>query len=153
VGANFDQTNKLAATEGRDCPVIALCIDPARVHHVWPLVAHLVRAAMRKGRLSEFDDVERGVRGGRMLLWVAADPRAIWAAAVTELHVVNGEKFCTIVACGGHDRGQWLHLLDGLESHAKAEGCAAMRVYGRRGWGKLLKDYRVTRLLLEKTLA
>jgi hypothetical protein len=24
---------------------------------------------------------------------------------------------------------------------------------GRRGWGKLLKDYRVTRLLLEKTLA
>jgi hypothetical protein len=41
-------------------------------------------------------------------------------------------------------------LLEGLESHAKAEGCAAMRVYGRRGWGKLLKDYRVTRVLLEK---
>jgi hypothetical protein len=134
-------------------PPIAICIDPARVHHVWPLVAHLIRAAMRKGRLSELDDVERGVRAGRMLLWVAADTRAIWAAAVTELHVVNGEKLCTIVACGGRERARWLPLKAELEAFARAEGCRAVRIHGRRGWAREFPDYRLTRIMLEKEIA
>src|SRR5450756_2842104 len=62
-----------------------ICIDPAHVARVWPLVSHLIRAAMRKGRISEFADVERAVLDGQQLLWVAADRRAIWAAAVTQL--------------------------------------------------------------------
>jgi len=130
------------------CRLVA--IPPADAHGVWPPVAALVKAAMEKGRLSNYAEVEQAVRSGAALLWLAWEGESIKAAAVTEVSAANGEKFCTIVACGGHDRGQWLHLLEGLESHAKAEGCAAMRVYGRRGWGKLLKDYRVTRVLLEK---
>ena len=44
-------------------------------------------------------------------------------------------------------------MLNGFEEvDAPRHNCAAMRVYGGRGWGKLLKDYRVTRVLLEKTL-
>ena len=58
----------------------------------------------------------------------------------------------TIVACGGHDRSQWLPLLAGLETYGRAQGCAAMRIYGRRGWLKLLPEYRTTRVLLEKEL-
>ena len=105
-----------------------------------------------EGATLNYAEVEQAVRSGAALLWLAWEGESIKAAAVTEICAANGEKFCTIVACGGHDRGQWLHLLEGLESHAKAEGCDTMRVYGRRGWGKLLKDYRVTRVLLEKTL-
>ena len=89
---------------------------------------------------------------GRQLLWVAADRRAIWAAAVTALARANGEKFCTIVACGGHERSQWLPLIAGLEAYGRTQGCAAMRIYGRRGWRKLLREYRTTRVLLEKEL-
>ena len=76
----------------------------------------------------------------------------IKAAAVTELTSANGEKFCTIVACGGHDRSQWLPLIARLEAYGRREGCAAMRIYGRRGWRKLLPEYRTTRVLLEKEL-
>jgi hypothetical protein len=50
------------------------------------------------------------------------------------------------------DRRQWLPLIAGLEAYARAEGCAAMRIYGRRGWLKLLPDYRTSRVLLEKEL-
>jgi hypothetical protein len=142
--------SSISAKEGK-CRLVA--IPPADAHQVWPHVAALVQAAMQKGRLSNYAEVEHSVRSGGALLWLAWEGETIKAAAVTEISEANGEKFCTIVACGGHDRGQWLHLLAGLESHAKAEGCAAMRVYGRRGWGKLLKDYRVTRVLLEKALA
>jgi hypothetical protein len=142
--------SSISAKQGK-CRLVA--IPPADAHEVWPHVAALVKAAMEKGRLSNYTEVEQAVRSGAALLWLAWEGETIKAAAVTEIGEANAEKFCTIVACGGHDRGQWLHLLEGLEGHAKAEGCAGMRVYGRRGWGKLLKDYRVTRLVLEKTLA
>ena len=38
------------------------------------------------------------------------------------------------------------------EDFAKAEGCAAMRVKGRRGWARVLKGYRVKSITLEKEL-
>jgi hypothetical protein len=129
-----------------------ICIDPAQVHEFWPYVAPLIKAAMQKGRLSDYADVEHSVRNGNALLWIAWNGETIKAAAVTELGVANGEKFCTVVACGGHERRQWLHLLAGLETYGKAEGCAAMRMYGRRGWLRLLPEYRATRVLLEKAL-
>jgi hypothetical protein len=134
-------------------PIQCICIDPAYVSRVWPLVAHLIRAAMRKGRISEFADVEAAVLAGAQLLWVAADRQAIWAAAVTQLSRTNGEKFCTIVACGGRERARWLALKAELEAFAKAEGCAAIRIHGRRGWAREFPDYRLTRILLEKELA
>jgi hypothetical protein len=135
----------------RRCQLI--CIDPAQAHEFWPHVAPLIKAAMEKGRLSSFTDVEHSVRNGNALLWLAWNGEKIKAAAVTELGHANGEKFCTIVACGGHDRAQWLPLLPQLEAYGRAEGCAGMRIYGRRGWRKLLPAYRTTRVLLEKPLA
>jgi hypothetical protein len=136
-----------------DGAIQCICIDPAHVSRVWPLVAHLIRAAMRKGRISEFADVEEAVLAGTQLLWVAADRQAIWAAAVTQLSRANGETFCTIVACGGRERARWLPLKAELEKFAKAEGCAAIRIHGRRGWAREFPDYRLTRILLEKDLA
>src|SRR5262249_54913725 len=85
-----------------------ICIDPAQAHEFWPHVASLIRAAMEKGRLSSYADVERAVRNGHALLWLAWNGETVKAAAVAELTRANGETFCTIVACGGHDRSQWL---------------------------------------------
>src|SRR5262245_30257203 len=129
-----------------------ICVDPAQAHEFWPHVASLIRAAMEKGRLSSYAEVEHAGRNGNALLWLAWNGETIKAAAVTELAHANGETFCTIVACGGHDRSQWLHLIEGLEAYGKTQGCAAMRIYGRRGWLKLLPEYCTTRVLLEKEL-
>jgi hypothetical protein len=129
-----------------------ICVDPAQAHEFWPHVASLIRAAMEKGRLSSYAEVEHAVRNGHALLWLAWNGETVKAAAATELTRANGETFCTIVACGGHDRSQWLHLIEGLEAYGKTQGCAAMRIYGRRGWLKLLPEYRTTRVLLEKPL-
>ena len=129
-----------------------ICVHPAQVHEFWPHVASLIKAAMEKGRLSSFADVEHAVRNGSALLWLAWNGETVKAAAVTELGQANAEKFCTIVACGGHDRSQWLPLIAGLEAYGKTQGCNAMRIYGRRGWRKLLPEYRTTRVLLEKEL-
>ena len=91
-----------------------VCIPPDRVHLVWPRVAGLIEAAMRRGDLSSFAGVEASVRGSHALLWIAWDgegsiarqdgrkrPDGIAAAAVTELHRTEWRKVCCIVACGG----------------------------------------------------
>ena len=152
VGGDTPSPRRLSAVRARPaCSLI--CIDPAQVHLFWPYVSPLIRAAMHKGRLTDFADVERGALAGRALVWIVWNGETIKAAAVTELSSANGERFCTIVACGGSDRGQWLPLIAELERYAQGEGCKAMRIFGRRGWSKLLPDYRTKRVLLEKDIS
>jgi hypothetical protein len=129
-----------------------ICIDPARIREFWPHVSPLIRAAMDRGAITDFAEVADAVLAGRALVWIAWDGTQIKAAAVTQLRTVDGARFCTIVACGGRRRDEWLPLLGGLERYAKAESCKAMRIFGRRGWERLLPAYKAARVLLEKEL-
>jgi len=129
-----------------------VCVDPARVSEIWPHVAHLIRRAMERGGLSEFADVERSVAAGRALLWLVWDGAQVLAAGVTALDLINGVKFCTIVACGGRGLERFGGLIDGVERYARAEGCARMRICGRKGWARVLPDYSIKRVILEKEL-
>jgi hypothetical protein len=131
-----------------------ICIDPARIHEFWPHVAPLIKAAMVRGAITDFAEVEAAVLAGRALVWIAWNGTSIKAAAVTQLSTVHDARFCTIVACGaaGADRDAWLPLLASLERYAKSENCQAIRIFGRRGWERLLPDYRPARVLLQKEL-
>ena len=129
-----------------------VCVPRATVHKVWPKVCDLIYVAMKRGAVSSFKPVHDSVLAGAALLWLAWDGSKVHAAAVTELHKTEWRKVCVIVGCGGTDMKLWLHLLDGIEAFARAEGCDAMRIIGRKGWARVLKDYRVTRVILEKEL-
>jgi hypothetical protein len=151
-------------------------IPVKQVSQVWPLVAGLIEAAMRRGDLSSFASVATAVMAGCAQLWVAVARRQgnekrpssravdertrpgadrdheIIAAAVTKLQQVGRRKLCIIVACGGDEITRWLDLLALIEDWAKSEGCDAMRIMGRRGWSRVLPAYRLTRIVLEKEL-
>jgi hypothetical protein len=129
-----------------------VCVDPARLHDVWPHVAPLIAQAMRRGQMGEVGDVERSLRSGMALLWLAWDGERILSAAVTELAAVAGDKVCTIVACGGRDFARFGHLIGGLEHYARQEGCTRMRICGRKGWARLLPDYAIRRVIIEKKI-
>lgn len=124
-----------------------LCVDPKNVAQIWPQARDLIRAAIEQTDLSEFADIEAQVLSGDQLLWLAISDH-IEAAATTHL----SRNVCTIVACAGHARERWLSLLTKIEAYAKNEGCRAMRLYGRRGWERALKDYRVEHVIMEKAL-
>jgi hypothetical protein len=133
-------------------PAELVCVDPARVHAVWSHVAPLVARAMRRGGMGAFADVERSLGQGRALVWLAWDGKDILAAAVTQLDLIDGVKLCTIVACGGQRFARFGHLIRGLERYAEAEGCTRVRICGRKGWARLLPDYRIQRVIIEKEL-
>jgi hypothetical protein len=129
-----------------------VCVDPTRVHQAWPLVAPLIRCALERGGLSDFAQLEHALRDGSALLWLAWNGECIEGAAVTQLDVANGRKFCTIVACGGRGLKRWGSLMSTLERFARDEGCASVRIHGRRGWARVLHDYRLHSIVLEKEL-
>ena len=124
-----------------------ICVDPEKVFDFWPHARGLIKAAIEATDLSSFDDIERDVLDGNQLLWLAWSDR-IEAAATTHL----SNKVCTIVACSGHQRERWVPLFAQIETYAKNEGCRCIRIFGRKGWERVLDGYRVEHVVLEKDL-
>jgi hypothetical protein len=122
------------------------------VHQVWPHVEAMLERAMQRGGVSDFEELEQRVWRGQALLWIVWDGEKIPAAVVTAISIANGRKLCIIVACGGAERARWLHLIDEIESYARDEGCAAMVIVGRRGWERLLPQWRRRAVILERSL-
>jgi len=129
-----------------------VCVNPADVEKLWTKIERPLRRAIDRTQLSDFASCEAALFTGSHLLWLAIEGEKIEAMATTELAKIGERKICTIVACSGEEREHWLPLIAGLEKFAKDEGCASMRVYGRIGWKKVLKDYKMKHLILEKIL-
>jgi hypothetical protein len=128
-----------------------ICVVPDQVEAFWPHVEGLIAQACARS-LYDLAGCRRSLREGRALLWIVWDDEngAIVAALTTELHRINGRLLCFIAALGGRERGRWLHLIAGIEAFARAEGCAAVIVMGRRGWARALSGYRPRGIILEQ---
>jgi hypothetical protein len=128
-----------------------ICVDPSMIDEMWPHVRDKIRAAVERTELSSFADIESDVLTGMQLCWIAWNGSEIMAAATTQL-VKPFHKVCVLTACSGYDRAQWVPLFEQIEKYAKAEGCVKMRIFGRRGWERVLDGYRVEHVVLEKGL-
>jgi hypothetical protein len=129
-----------------------LCVDPQRIHQVWPHVSDLIHGAVKRTNLSHTQDIEAEILAGRGLLWLALDRATIKAAATTSLVRTDRDLVCILTACGGEDMHQWLPLLRKIETYARDEGCACVRIYGRKGWARVLDGYRIDHVILGKAL-
>jgi hypothetical protein len=129
-----------------------VCVDPKRIHEIWPHVAHLIHNAVKRTNLSHTLDIELEVLHGKGLLWLAWDGQAIKAAATTALIKTDRDLVCVLTACGGEEMNVWLPLLPMIERYAKDEGCARVRIYGRKGWARVLDGYQAEHVILERQL-
>lgn len=130
----------------------AICVDPKEVGKLWPHVAPWIKRAMERGDLGTFAAVEADVMAGHALLWLVWQAPDIKAAAVTQISRSERSKVCMIVACGGEGITLWLPLIGKIEAYARDEGCDLVRILGRKGWTRVLKDYRAPSVVLEKRL-
>jgi hypothetical protein len=128
-----------------------ICVAPSEVNQMWPYAGGMIRSAIERTGLSDFEDIEKSVLAGDQLLWIAVSDH-IEAAATTQLVKIAGCKVCILVACAGHQRERWLPLFAELEKYAKDEGCKIMRLYGRKGWERALDGYHVEHVVMEKAL-
>lgn len=117
-------------------------------------MAHLIRAAIaRSGHWTEAE-IWSDLEHARSLLWLVVDGTRVHAAAVTQVRINRKlGKVCEIVCCAGAGLRSWLPFLTHIEAYAKAEGCGIMRVPGRKGWARMLPDYRQPYIVLEKEIS
>jgi hypothetical protein len=43
-------------------------------------------------------------------------------------------------------------MMGTIENYARAEGCEAMRIFGRPGWSRVLPDYKIIGHITERKL-
>jgi hypothetical protein len=127
--------------------VDAVCVDPEQIGEVWPTVAPMIDRAVSKTGGS-FAEIEGAVFDSQAQLWLAWDGTEILAVAVTRLY----SDVCEIWACGGRGLLLWRDLIKRLEDFGRAEGKARMRIIGRKGWARVLRDYWSPSIILEKRL-
>ena len=107
---------------------------------------------MERGDLGTFKSVEDDVRDGLALLWLMVGD-GIKGAGVTQIALTEKSKVCTIIACGGDDMRSWLPVIKTIENYARDEGCDAVRILGRKGWARVLKNYTTPAVILERRLS
>jgi hypothetical protein len=129
-----------------------VCVDPKRVHEVWHLAEPLLKSAILRTGLSAWQDIEYDILYGEALLWLCVDDGEILCAGSTALQDVDAGRVCVITACGGSNMKLWLPLLSKIEQYARDEKCIAVRIYGRRGWLRVLDGYHETNVVLDREL-
>jgi hypothetical protein len=133
-----------------------VCVDPQRVHEIWPHIAPLLRSATARTGLSAFADIEQDILSGNALLWLAVGGEgsvtAIEAAASTSLQRTDSGKVCIITACAGANMARWLPLINRIEAYAKEEGCRCVRIFGRKGWLRVLEGYVESHIIMDKDI-
>ena len=129
-----------------------VCVDPARIHDVWPHVRPLLERACRRTGLNAFAEFEADILAGRSLVWLAWGGSAIEAAVATVLTNTDLGKVCVITLCAGCGMQHWLKLIERIDAYAKDEGCARIRIFGRQGWLRVLDGFEVRHAVMEKRL-
>jgi hypothetical protein len=129
-----------------------VCVEPARIHEFWPHVRSLLEKACRATCLNAFADFEADILAGRSLVWVAWNGNAIEAAAATVLINSDLGKVCVITLCAGRKMSRWLKLIERIEAYAGDEGCARIRIFGRKGWLCVLEGYDAKHVIMDKEL-
>ena len=130
-----------------------VCVPPDEVWKIWPGRVHeLVDSAFARADVPMPDDIAEQLKYGTRLLWLVIDKDQILAALLTQLFPMRSGLVLKLLEGGGEKMSNWLHLKSQIEDYAKREGCVRVIVEGRPGWARVLPDYEVVGVTLEKRI-
>ena len=118
---------------------------------IWGSVNGFIEGGLAEGEA--LDTILERLTATSCQLWVAYSEKEIIAACVTEIVTIGNRKVFNVISIGGSRMPEWLGHLATLEAFAISHNCTAMRFPEiRPGWRRVLKDYQLTKITLEKAL-
>jgi hypothetical protein len=120
----------------------------------WPLVQEYLITALKHG-LGEYSigDIKNACLTGDMQLWVKMD-REVQGAFVTKIAKYPQKNLLCVILLGGDKFKEWRDEADALlNAFGKEHNCEYIELFGRKGWGKVLKDIdykEITRLFAKE---
>ena len=120
----------------------------------WPLVEEYLNTALEYS-LGEYgiDDIKNACISKNMQLWVKIGKQAK-GAFVTKIAKYPQKNLLIVILLGGDEFQEWRDAADALlNAFGKQNNCEYVELFGRKGWGKMLKDIdykEVTRLFAKE---
>ena len=108
----------------------------------WPLVEEYLIAALKHG-LGEYsiEDIKKSCKSRDMQLWVNFDKEGVQGAFVTKISKYPQKNILCVLLLGGNEFMKWRDEADALlNAFGKENNCEYVELFGRKGWGKILKD-------------
>lgn len=119
-------------------------VTSEHIDGVWPVVAPLIeKSLVYFDNRVDIDDIYNSLKARNNQLWLVIRDGEILTAVVTEITIYPKKKVLNIAYLAGRDFRSWQDGIDILKDFAKSLGCSSIEIRGRRGWEKLLKDFRV----------
>jgi len=122
----------------------------------WPLVEEYLNAALKHG-LGEYSigDIKSACISKNMQLWVKIGTD-VEGAFVTKIAKYPQKNLLCVILLGGKEFHRWRDEADALlNAFGKENNCEYVELFGRKGWGKILKDINykeVTRLFAKEII-
>lgn len=147
-------TGKLIARSVGSRLVEAICVPREHVADVWPHVEGMIAQAVNRTGINTIEDARVSVLAGYALLWVAWDGETILGVATTEINETAKGRVCLIGYLSGKNLNEFFHLKDVLIDYAKSEKCAFLRIIGRKGWLRRLRNegFKMSNIVMERPI-
>ena len=120
----------------------------------WPLVEEYLITALEYS-LGEYSigDIKNACISKNMQLWVKIGKKTK-GAFVTKIAKYPQKNLLIVILLGGDEFQEWRDEADALlNAFGKENNCEYVELFGRKGWGKMLKDIdykEVTRLFAKE---
>lgn len=85
-------------------------------------------------------------------LWIGCDKEIVHAGLTQVITFKTGKQIVEIFFLGGERMDEWLPHIDIIEKWAKQIGCSEVRISGRKGWEKVMKEYKPIYTTLSKRI-
>ena len=128
-------------------------VPPDQVAAVWEYVLPHIRAAVvhSEGEL-EPEDVFPLLCMGEMQLWVVVNETKIQATVITQIIDYPRKNVLRVLCLGGRGLKNWYHLFYQIEDFARSNDCSAIEAWARKGFEKMLPDWKSSYQILTKEL-
>ena len=125
------------------------------INLIWPSIAEKFSAIAEttRGRYST-NDILQEITENKQQIWLAREMHddSIVMVCTTEIRQYPNIKTLFISDLAGDSWQRWLWVLRHMEAFGKEQGCEMAELEGRKGWKKILKDYREEKIILSKKL-
>ena len=128
-------------------------VPPDQVASIWAYVLPHIEAAVEhsEGELLP-EDVFTNLCMGDMQLWVVVKDTKIQATVITQIIDYPRKNILRVLCLGGRGLKQWYHLFYQIEDFAKSNNCSAIEAWARKGFEKMLPDWKSSYQVLTKEL-
>ena len=129
-------------------------VYPEHIPIVWPTAMPLlINPIDRSGGRLSVDSVYSWLMAGKFHLWVVREGNETLAVLVTEIrNYPTGLRVFNVMLLGGSLRDRWLGLWPEMADWARKQGCTKAEMAGRKGWSRVLKDWKWHMIDMEKDL-